>query len=193
MLDRLIYIETERLLLRSWIAGDLETWVAMNANPEVRRYFPGVLDREGSLCSLKQIRVNLMTRGYGLFAAEVKETGAFIGFIGMSHPSFSASFTPCVEIGWRLEPSAWGKGYATEGAIACLEAGFTRWHFQEIYSFTSIHNAPSERVMQRIGMDKLGTFQHPQLPDGHWLREHVLYVQKNPEPWTKPAYETSVV
>lgn len=181
-MERLIYIETERLLLRNWLSSDLEPWVAMNANPAVRRYFPGVLDRESSLSSLKQIRVDLSTRGYGLFAAEVKETGDFIGFIGMSHPTFSASFTPCVEIGWRLDPSAWGKGYATEGAIACLDAGFSRWKFPDIYSFTSILNTPSERVMQRIGMEKIGTFQHPQLPEEHWLREHVLYRKKNTDP-----------
>jgi [ribosomal protein S5]-alanine N-acetyltransferase len=178
-MDRHTYIETERLWLRNWLPSDTDTWVAMNGNPAVRRFFPNILDREASLASLDYIQQELMTWGYGLFATEVKETGAFIGFIGLSHPTFTAPFTPCVEIGWRLDVSAWGRGFATEGARACLEAGLGRWNLPEIYSFTSMHNTPSERVMQKIGMKNRGTFSHPSLPEGHWLREHVLYCAQN--------------
>jgi RimJ/RimL family protein N-acetyltransferase len=171
----MVYLETERLLLRDWQPSDAEPWVAMNADPLVRRYFPTVRTREESMVDFSRIQDAITERGYGWFAAEVRDTGAFIGFIGLSVPGFSASFTPCVEIGWRLAAFAWGFGFATEGARACLSAGFSRWGFPSIFSFTSIHNKPSERVMQRIGMSPAGTFMHPNVPEGHWLREHVLY------------------
>lgn len=175
-----IYLETERLILRDWVEADAEPYVRMNLNPAVRRYFPGLQSREDSLASMSMIQEQLQSRGYGLFAIALKGSGAFIGFTGFAHPDFEAFFTPCVEIGWRFDESAWGHGYATEAAGACLKAGFDRWNFPEVYSFTAIPNVPSERVMQRIGMQKAGVFLHPMLPEQHWLREHVLYVAFSP-------------
>lgn len=142
---------------------------------KVRQYFPGMLTREESRAHITTIEKQILEYGYGLFAAEWKETGAFIGFIGFSRPGFESSFTPCIEIGWRLSSHYWGKGLATEGAKACLQTGFESWNLRDIYSFTSIHNLPSEKVMIRIGMTRQGTFRHPTLPPDHWLSEHVLY------------------
>lgn len=102
-------------------------------------------------------------------------TGSFIGFVGLCRPGFEAFFTPCVEIGWRLRREAWGFGYATEGAGACLAYGFRELGLDRIYAFTAVDNARSERVMQKIGMGKLGAFDHPKLEEGHWLRRHVVY------------------
>ena len=167
-----VFLETSRLLLRSWQPSDRDTYVRMNADPEVRRYFPDLLSKELSLLSMEKMCKDMDARGYGLFALEIKATATFIGYVGFAHSDFP---TPCVEIGWRLDKTAWGKGYATEGARACLSAGFERWGFPEVYAFTSIHNHPSENVMRRIGMERMGTFEHPHLPEGHWLREHVLY------------------
>jgi RimJ/RimL family protein N-acetyltransferase len=160
----------------------------MNMDPAVRKYFPGLLSREESRAHITTIERNIQQQGYGLFAAEWKETGAFIGFIGFSHPGFQIPAmqqaahpepkertTPFVEIGWRLSSHYWGKGLATEGAKACLQKGFLQWNMKEIYSFTSIHNRPSENVMIRIGMIRQGTFPHPSIPAGSWLNEHVLY------------------
>jgi ribosomal-protein-alanine N-acetyltransferase len=171
----MIYIETERLLLRDWIPGDTEPFVRMNLDPEVRRYFPALRERQRTLADIESIKTGLAHYGYDRFAVELKTSGEFIGFIGLADVDFEETFTPCVDIGWRLTPSAWGQGYATEGAVACLQAAFSRWHLPVVYSFTSIFNAPSEKVMQRIGMQKIGTFQHPNIAEGHWLREHVLY------------------
>ena len=155
-------------------------------DPAVRKYFPNLLTREESKAHITTIEKNIARQGYGLFAAEWKETEAFIGFIGFSHPDFQITtpgetthpnklITPSVEIGWRISSHYWGRGLATEGAHACLQAGFERWNMDDIYSFTSIHNHPSINVMIRIGMTRQGTFAHPNLPAGHWLSEHVLY------------------
>ncbi len=174
------YIETDRLLLRSWQSSDQEPYIQMNQDPEVRKYFPALLSREESLAHIGVINKHIRTYGYGLFAVELKATHDLIGFIGFSHPGFNSHFTPCVEIGWRLATPFWGQGLATEGAAACLDAGFQKWALTDIYSFTSVHNQPSEKVMVRIGMTRQGTFAHPSIPADNWLCEHVLYKISNP-------------
>lgn len=156
----------------------------MNQDPAVRKYFPDLLTREESRAHIVTIQKHINDWGYGLFAAEWKETGAFIGFIGFSHPGFEMQEphipSPCIEIGWRISSHYWGRGLATEGAKACLQKGFDHWDMKDIYSFTSIHNHPSEKVMIRIGMVRQGAFAHPSLPADHWLSEHVLYKTTKP-------------
>lgn len=103
------------------------------------------------------------------------ENRAFIGFIGLARTPYKTSFNPCVEIGWRLKKNPWNLGYATEGAKRCLEFGFSHLNLTEIYSFTPCLNYRSEKVMQKIGMKKVGEFAHPKVEVGHVLPQHVLY------------------
>jgi len=86
-------------------------------------------------------------------------------------------FTPCVEIGWRLDQEFWGHGYATEAAIKALNRGFSEYGLKDIVSLTAMNNFPSRRVMERLGMkhDANDDFNHPELAPGHTLRRHVLY------------------
>ena len=114
-------------------------------------------------------------KGFGLFAVEERHTREFLGFIGLSIPTFTEHFTPCVEIGWRLGQRFWHQGFATEGARACLNYGFSALMLHEIVSFTSKLNTRSIAVMERIGMHFRGEFEHPNLAPGHRLRTHVLY------------------
>ena len=104
-------------------------------------------------------------------------SGEFVGFTGLAVPSFEAPFTPAVEVGWRLARPAWGHGYATEAARASLAYGFGELGLEEVVSFTSVGNARSRAVMERLGMthDRAGDFQHPLLAPGDPLRPHVLY------------------
>ena len=92
-------------------------------------------------------------------------------------PNFSAHFTPCVEIGWRLAHDAWGHGYATEGARAALAFGFETLRLAEIISMTTPDNARSRHVMEKLGMsrDAADDFDHPNLPPQSPMRRHVLY------------------
>jgi RimJ/RimL family protein N-acetyltransferase len=99
----------------------------------------------------------------------------FAGLIGLSAVDFEASFTPCVEIGWRLASPYWGHGYATEGARAALAFGFERLGLPEIVAFTVRANLRSIRVMEKIGMVFSEEFDHPGIALGHPLRRHVLY------------------
>ena len=168
-------LETERLILRTWRPEDREPFARMNADPDVMEYFLKRLTSAESDAFVDRIERGLSERGYGLWAAELKESGRFMGFIGFNYTDFPADFTPCIEIGWRLAAEFWGKGYATEGAAACLDLGFGKLGFTEVYSFTSKSNARSESVMKKIGMRKVREFKHPKIEEAHPLCGHVLY------------------
>ncbi len=167
-------IETERLGLRPWYALDLPFFQEMNRNEDVMRHFPKLLSDEETKETYDRLVQHQAEHGFCFFATDVLETGEFIGFIGLMNTRVETPFTPCVEIGWRLTPSAWGKGYATEGASACLAWAFEHLEEDKIYSYTPHTNVPSQRVMQKIGMSPAGTFSHPLLL-GHRLEEHVFY------------------
>jgi len=170
-------LTTDRLLLRQWRDSDREPFAALNADPAVMEHFPRLVTREESDALIDRAAASIADHGWGLWAVEVRETGEFIGFTGLSVPTFEAPFLPGVEIGWRLAKGAWGNGYATEAARAALDFGFGPAGLSEILSFTATTNLPSQRVMQKIGMthDEANDFDHPRLPAGHRLQRHVLY------------------
>ncbi|MBO4273937.1 GNAT family N-acetyltransferase [Microbispora triticiradicis] len=173
-------IRTDRLVLRRWREDDKEPFAALNADPVVMEHFPATLTREESDALVERAEAAIEERGFGWWAVEVD--GEFIGFTGLSVPAFTAHFTPCVEIGWRLARSAWGHGYATEAARASLEYGFGTLGLTEVVSFTAVPNLRSQAVMRRLGMtrDPGEDFDHPVLPEGHPLRRHVLYRARRP-------------
>lgn len=140
-------------------------------------YFPSTLSKAESHALADTIQAHLEENGWGLWALAIPGVASFAGFIGLSRPRFEAHFTPCTEIGWRLGPEFWGRGYATEGARAVLAFGFETLGLSEIVSFTTESNWPSRRVMERIGMthNPDDDFDHPRLPVRHRLRRHVLY------------------
>lgn len=178
---KMLLPESERLAFRAWEERDWPFFAAMNANPQVMRFFPAVMTEEQSRSMWDRMRAELDEKGYGLYAVELKVSGALIGLIGFHWADFAAEFTPCVEIGWRLVPEAWGHGYATEGARACLEHGFSRLGFDRVYSFTACVNLPSEAVMKRAGMKKTGEFNHPKVAPDSILYPHVLYMSEAPD------------
>ncbi len=176
-----IFIETPRLILRDWLTDDDKPFIDLNSDAEVMQFFPSVKTADETREQITRIKSHIKQHGFGFFAMERKDNGEFIGFTGLMRPAFEAHFTPCVEIGWRLNKKSWGYGYATEAGRACLEFGFEDLKFDKIYSFTAVQNIPSEKVMQRIGMVKEGYFDHPAMEDGHLLKKHVLYGLANPD------------
>ncbi|KIZ19284.1 GNAT family N-acetyltransferase [Streptomyces natalensis] len=168
-------LRTERLLLRDWRGTDLAPWAAMNADPEVRAYFPGVLTREQSEASAARFQAALDRRGWGWWAVEVLATGEFIGLAGLDPVDADTPFTG-VETGWRLTRTAWGQGYATEAARAALSYGFATLALPEIFAVTTSTNHPSRAVMRRLGMThhRAYDFDDPDVPDGP-LRRNVVY------------------
>ncbi|HET9136268.1 MAG TPA: GNAT family N-acetyltransferase [Candidatus Kapabacteria bacterium] len=174
MSNRAYIFQSERLGFRKWIESDRALFASLNADPVVMEFFPAPLTSSETDQFIERIEKQFDDYGYGLYAVDSFEDNSFIGFIGLSHPRFESPFTPCVEIGWRLAKEYWNRGFATEGAAACLEYGFSVLGLDEILSFTATHNTRSENVMKKIGMQKIGEFDHPALP-GSWLERHVLY------------------
>jgi RimJ/RimL family protein N-acetyltransferase len=170
-------LRTARLWLRAWTPEDREPFARLNGDPVVMEYFPSTLSRAESDRLADRIEAHFAQHGFGLWAVELPGLAPFIGYVGLSVPAFTALFTPCVEIGWRLAREFWGRGFATEGARRVLQFGFVNLRVPEIVSFTTPANVRSTRVMERLGLRRSASddFDHPNLPEGHPLRRHVLY------------------
>lgn len=170
-------LTTERLVLRRWRDADRAPFAALNADPVVMEHFPAPLTPAQSDAFVDRVERGFDDDGFGLWAVELRDTGAFTGFVGLTRPRFEAAFTPAVEIGWRLARPYWGLGLATEGGSAALAYGIEVVGLHEIVSFTAVPNVRSQRVMQRLGMvrDPAEDFDHPALAPGSPLRRHVFY------------------
>ncbi|HDT6550632.1 GNAT family N-acetyltransferase [Serratia marcescens] len=173
-------LETNRLILRQWKVSDLEPFAKLNADPEVMKYFPATLSYEESDKLAWRFKEDIeLNHGWGIWATELKATNEFVGFVGLAHQPDRFDFSPCTEIGWRLSKNFWHKGIAKEAAEAALAYAFNMLKLDEVVSFTSIHNAPSENLMKRLAMHKQGHFFHPALNQSDPLSEHVLYKVSN--------------
>ena len=172
----IVELKTERLILRQWKKKDYPYFAKMNADPDVMEFYPSTLTQSESNAMADRIKAFIIERSWGFWAVEVIETGQFIGFVGLHKPTYDLPVTPCVEIGWRLAKEHWGSGYATEAGKAALEFAFNVLGLKEIYSFTSVGNYRSRAVMERLGLHNTKVnFEHPIIPEGSPLREHVLY------------------
>lgn len=178
-------LKTQRLLLRQWQEDDRAIFAQINADPNVMKYYPDILNENESNQIAVKLESLISGRGWGLWAVEKKDDNNFIGFVGLHEPEYDLPVTPCVEIGWRLGKEYWGHGYATEAASAALDFAFGRLGLEQVYSFASVSNKRSLAVMQRLGMvnTKLN-FQHPVIPEHSPLREHYLY-KINRSQWLK--------
>ncbi|WP_273523657.1 GNAT family N-acetyltransferase [Mailhella massiliensis] len=167
-------LETSRVRLRPWEESDLAPFRTLNADPAIMRFFPAPLTHEESDALAASLQERMQRNGFGLWALELPGIAPFAGFIGLNVPSFNPSL---VEIGWRMHKNFWGRGFATEGAALAMEAGFSLFSLKDICSFTATLNTPSQRVMQRLGMEHRpeDDFNHPSLPPDHRLSRHVLY------------------
>ena len=179
-MSALVTLSSGRICLRRWRDEDREAFAAMNSDARVMEFFRSPLSRVESDAMVDRIQEHFSERDFGLWAVEVPDVASFIGFAGLAvvaAPRFSARFTPCVEVGWRLAFEHWGHGYATEAARLALGYGFGTLALSEIVSFTSATNHRSRAVMERLGMrrDPAEDYDHPKLPESHPLRRHVLY------------------
>ena len=170
-------IETERLFLRAWSEEDRDAFAMINADPRVMEHFPAWMSREQSDALVDRIDADWQ-QGFGFWAVQERASGTFIEFVGFSTPAWMTPFGPSVEIGWRLAFGAWGKGYATEAARRVIQWAKenVRPPRGELLSITTVSNARSRRVMEKLGFthDDGDDFDHPSLPD--WPdRRHVLY------------------
>lgn len=170
-------IETQRLILRQWQDEDRPHFARINADPLIMEYMPRLLPPADSDKLVERFKKHIKKHGYGMYAVERKEDGAFIGTVGLNNVEFKAAFTPAVEIAWRLDYGAWGHGYATEAARALIEYAFSELKLKEILSFTVHDNTASTHMMEKLGMtrDVKGDFDYPGMRKDHPLGKFVLY------------------
>nr|WP_175801798.1 GNAT family N-acetyltransferase [Burkholderia anthina] len=175
-------IETARLRLRRWRPDDAAPFAAIHADPDVTAWLArGPMSVDEARAGIERFEAHFDEHGFGQWAVERKTDRALIALCGLSrevretHP-----MAPCVEIAWRQARAAWGHGYIAEAAAAVLADGFERIGLADIFAWTAQRNLRSQRVMQRIGMERQPErdFDHPVLPEGHVLRPHVVYVAR---------------
>lgn len=173
-------IRTDRLLLRRWLPSDRGPFAAMGSDPEVMRFFPALLTRPESDALAARADGLFDERGYGLWALEHADSGAFIGFTGLAPMPEGIPGAGGVEVGWRLAQPYWGQGFATEAARAALAFAFDVLGLDEVNSITAVVNARSRSVMERLGMLPVDEFEHPRIAAGSPLRPHVRYLISRP-------------
>ena len=169
-------IQTSRLLLRQWQASDYAPFIAMTQDAHVMEYFPALWTEEKARHFIDTMQKLIAARGWGFWAVDVLDTSEFIGFVGLNHVPDIVPITQIHEVGWRLIQSQWGKGYATEAAMASLHYAFDTLNLPEVVAFTPVANQRSRRVMEKTGMSlQEATFKYPTIPESSALSEHVLY------------------
>jgi RimJ/RimL family protein N-acetyltransferase len=144
-------IEAARVRLRPWREPDRSPLAAMHTDEEVMADYGGPLTRAESDAKLERYATAFGRHGFSRLALETLD-GGFLGYVGVmpimpDHPA-----APGVEIGWRLVRSAWGAGFASEGARAALHDGFKRFGWDEVLSYTAPDNLRSQAVMGRLGL-----------------------------------------
>jgi RimJ/RimL family protein N-acetyltransferase len=176
----MMVIRTPRLIIRNWEERDRDLFFRINSDEQVMEFFGFRRDRTEADALFDRLRSEIDDKGYGFAAVEITATGECVGFVGVRKTTDLEPLLPAgtVEIGWRLAPEFWGKGYVTEAAEALLAFAFEKLRLDEIVSFAVWNNHRSTAVMERIGMrrDSSGDFDHPSVPDSHpHLKQHVLY------------------
>ncbi|MBT8233762.1 MAG: GNAT family N-acetyltransferase [Saprospiraceae bacterium] len=167
--------KSQRLGFRNWKDSDIEALHEINSDKKVMEFFPRIKTKEESSNFMKRMQNQFETRGYCYFATDLLEENKMIGFVGLAYQTYEAPFTPAVDIGWRLNKNYWGKGYATEGAKACLDFAFNALNINEVISLASAINIPSINVMKKINMEYQYDFEHALLVEYPKISKCSLY------------------
>jgi RimJ/RimL family protein N-acetyltransferase len=176
-----VILETERLILRPFRDTDRPANAEIFADPIVRRFALGTMDRAAADARMDAAIVDLRRLGYGLLAVEHRADRAFIGTIGLNGfgETLRAAIPshPTLQLVWQLDRAYWGRGLAPEGAAALADYAWSKLHAPDIVAITAAINHPSRRVMEKLGMahEPTDDFLHPDIPADHPLRPHVLY------------------
>ena len=148
-------LDTERLKLREFRAVDTDALYRLDSDPRVMRYIgDGSVGTRASVAGTvaRAMKYYRVFPGLGVWPTEARATGAFIGWFCLKYVPKTVE----VEVGYRLLPEAWGRGYATEGARALVRYGFTELGLYRIIGLTHPDNAASQRVLQKAGLRDAG-------------------------------------
>jgi ribosomal-protein-alanine N-acetyltransferase len=166
-----IYIETERLILRKIEEYDLQGIFELDSDPEVHRYLgeKPIKSIEESKSIVNYIRKQYEEDGIGRWAVVDKMTNEFIGWSGLKYEKEVRKEMFYYDLGYRLKKKFWGKGIATETALESLKYGFQVMNLEEIYAGAHIENIASNKVLQKVGLKYIETFEYDSAPH-HWYK-----------------------
>ena len=148
-------LQTDRLALRRFAGGDAENLYRLDSDPRVMRYIgDGSVGTRATVAAALARSVRYYERypGLGVWPAEERTTARFIGWFCLKYVPKTVE----VEVGYRLLPEAWGRGYATEGARALVARGFDALGLYRIIGLTHPENLASQRVLQKAGLRDAG-------------------------------------
>ncbi len=154
-------IFTERLILRKLTEDDVDNIFLLDSNPDVMKYvgIPPVKSKDESARMLENIINQYKINGTGRLAVIEKETDRFIGWSGIKLLADEVNgFKNVYELGYRFLPEFWGKGYATESALASLNLGFNQLNAEKIYAYADVGNASSNHILKKLGFENKGNF-----------------------------------
>jgi RimJ/RimL family protein N-acetyltransferase len=171
--------KSERLGFRNWNLTDIEKMHEINSDEKVMEFFPNIPTREQTEEFIERMKKQYENKGFCYFAVDKLEDNKFIGFIGLSEQTYKADFTPCIDIGWRINSNEWNKGFATEGAKKCLDYALNELKLENVFSIAPKINIKSEHIMTKIGMKKQYEFEHSLLTNDERLKTCVLYKYGN--------------
>ena len=166
---------SSRLGFRTWLDDDIQEMTLLNADKEVMEFFPFLPSEKQTIEFIQRMQNQFSESGFCYFPVDDLKSNSFIGFIGLSIQQFDSDFTPCVDIGWRMNKKYWGKGLATEGALECIKFAKNYLQLDRIYSMASKTNSNSIKVMEKIGMTYIKDFEHPKLEKHPTLKKCVLF------------------
>ena len=167
--------KSERLGFRNWKESDVKKLHKINSDEDIMEFFPSIPNLTQTNEFVEKMKIMYTENGYCYFSVDHLESQNFIGFIGIAIQNYESVVTPCTDIGWRLDKQYWNKGYATEGALRCLEYAFNDLKLKKIKSIAPEINLKSIEVMKKIGMKKITEFKHPLLKDYTRLEKCVCY------------------
>ena len=177
--------KTERLGIRNWKKSDLPEFAKMGQDEEVMKYFPSLISEQQTIDFIARMQAQFEKDGYAYLPVEILENQEFIGMVGISDQKYDVKLddsdrvlSEFVDIGWRLKTTAWGKGYATEGARGWMKYGFEKINLEAIYSVAPVINVASQNVMNKIGFEKVGEFNHPKIDNSHPTCKCAVYENK---------------
>ncbi|CAA6817553.1 MAG: Acetyltransferase, GNAT family [uncultured Sulfurovum sp.] len=175
----MIELKTKHLILRQWKEEDLRFYAQLTSNKEVMKYFPKTLTLEQSNKAARKFMNLLVKNAWGFWAVEEISSAKFIGYAGLHKPQTQFSFSPCIEIAWRMEDKYWNRGYVLESGQEILHYALEVLSLEEVVYFSSIKNLKGEKIARALGMKKADkNFYHPFVDQQHQLSEHYLYNKK---------------
>ncbi|HVB91643.1 MAG TPA: GNAT family N-acetyltransferase [Acidimicrobiales bacterium] len=178
--DPLPDVATSRLDLRRFQLTDLGELAEVFSQPEVWQfpYGRGLTYTETEAFLDAQLQ-EWDTCGFGCWVARELSTGSMVGYVGLSVPMFLPEILPAVEVGWRFSPSAWGLGYATEGATAALDQAFWTLQLDRVCSVPQSDNPASVRVAERLGMKLIREVDIPANARRGTLRASLFEIERH--------------